>query len=414
MSPKIRTQLVVSLLHRQSVKRRLALFGIGAMLGASILLIKLSLSELRAASAAGYTESGQAGFQQSASRITETAAQLQPRTNENEAAVRQGEPNRKNDDIFKEQNVSDQEDVTSADPRTTSELDDLIIHVYLTKEKRIENVPLETYVRGVVAAEMPIDFEIEALKAQAVAARTYIVRRLIQGQGDDTDMSLHGADVTDTVQHQVYTPLALLEGQWGKVERKTNMAKLSKVINETRGLVITYEGEPIEAAFFSTSNGYTENSEDYWTQQIPYLRSVESPWDKAISPKYKETVKLKLTEFHKKLGVKRKGFAKSSIRVIERTEGNRISKIRIGDKVFTGREVREKLELASSQFTWSVKGDFITITTYGYGHGVGMSQWGANGMAQEGADVAAILGHYYSSTTVEQASKLSARLAQRS
>jgi stage II sporulation protein D len=420
MSPKIRTQLVVSLLHRQSVKRWLALFGIGAMLGASILLIKLSLNELRAASAAGYADTGLAEFQQSsikeqaASRITETAAQLQRRTNENEAAARKNEPNGKDDDIVKEQNVSDQEDVTPAAPLTSSELDDLIIHIYLTKEKRIENVPLETYVRGVVAAEMPIDFEIEALKAQAIAARTYIVRRLIQGQGDDTDMSLHGADVTDTVQHQVYTPLAKLEGQWTKTERKANMAKLGKVINETRGLVITYEGEPIEAAFFSTSNGYTENSEDYWTQQIPYLRSVESPWDKAISPKYKETVKLKLTEFHKKLGVKRKGFAKSSIRVIERTEGNRISKIRIGDKVFTGREVREKLELASSQFTWSVKGDFITITTYGYGHGVGMSQWGANGMAQEGANVAAILGHYYSSTTVEQASKLSAQLAQRS
>ncbi|MGO4371811.1 hypothetical protein AB4Z21_13650, partial [Paenibacillus sp. MCAF20] len=113
MSPKIRTQLVVSLLRRQSVKRWLALFGIGAMLGASILLIKLSLNELRAASAAGYADTGLAEFQQSsikeqaASRITETAAQLQRRTNENEATARKNEPNGKNDDIGKEQNVSD-------------------------------------------------------------------------------------------------------------------------------------------------------------------------------------------------------------------------------------------------------------------------------------------------------------------
>ncbi|MDQ0113622.1 stage II sporulation protein D [Paenibacillus harenae] len=407
MSRGKRTQLVVSLLRRHTVKRWLALFGIGAMLGASILLIKLSLNELRSVPAASYAESetvesqGTSVKEKTASRITETAAQL-----------RQAEPDEKNDVNVKERNEPQQEDEKAAAPQTSSELDGLIVHVYLTKEKRIENVPLETYVRGVVAAEMPIDFELEALKAQAIAARTYIVRRLMQGE--ESDASVHGADVTDTIQHQVYTPLAKLEGQWTKAQRKANMAKLGKAIDETRGLVVTYEGEPIEAVFFSTSNGYTENSEDYWKQQIPYLRSVESPWDKAISPKYKETVSLKLSEFHKKLGVKRKGFAKSSLRIIERTEGNRISKIRIGDKVFTGREVREKLELASSQFTWSVKGDYITITTYGYGHGVGMSQWGANGMAKEGAGAASILAHYYSSTAVEQASKLSAQLAQRS
>lgn len=407
MSRGKRTQLVVSLLHRHTVKRWLALFGIGAMLGASILLIRLSLNELRSVPTASYAESEIAKWQgtsikdQTASRITETAAQ-----------PRQAEPNEKNDVNVKDQNEPLEEDEDAAALQTSSELDDVIVHVYLTKEKRIENVPLETYVRGVVAAEMPIDFELEALKAQAIAARTYIVRRLMQGE--DSDMSVKGADVSDTIRHQVYTPLAKLEAQWPKAQRKANMAKLGKVIDETRGLVITYEGEPIEAVFFSTSNGYTENSEDYWTQQIPYLRSVESPWDKTISPKYKETVSLKLSEFHKKLGVKRKGFAKSSIRIIERTEGDRISKIRIGDKLFTGREVREKLELASSQFTWSVKGDYITITTYGYGHGVGMSQWGANGMAKEGAGAASILAHYYSSTAVEQASKLSAQLAKRS
>lgn len=276
----------------------------------------------------------------------------------------------------------------------------------------MESVPLETYVRGVVAAEMPVSFELEALKAQAIAARTYIIRRIVQG--NDVGMPVKDADVTDTTEHQVYISVQGLAVKWDGNEQKSNMNKLDEAIAQTRGKIITYKGEPIEAVFFSTSNGYTENSEDYWLQEIPYLRSVESPWDKSISPRYKETVKLSLNEFYSKLGVASKGSAKSSIRIVEKTEGNRISKMMIAGTSFTGREVREKLSLASSQFTWSIKGNTISITTYGYGHGVGMSQWGANGMAQSGASAEEILSHYYSSVQVEQASKLSKQIASRS
>lgn len=281
-------------------------------------------------------------------------------------------------------------------------LDRMIVRVYLTKEKRIEKVPLELYIRGVVAGEMPIEFEEEALKAQAIAARTYIVRRLTLG--DRSGITVDGADVTDTIDHQVYISLKQLAKQWPKEERKKNLDKLNRVVEETKGLVITYDGEPIEAAFFSTSNGYTENSEDYWQEELPYLRSVASPWDIHISPKYKETVTFELSEFCRLLGIRKREAA--SLRVLEWTDGHRIQSVAAGDRTWSGREVREKLGLPSTQFEWKIEGDKVEVTTYGYGHGVGMSQWGANGMAMEGSTAGQILRHYYSGTKIEQASKL--------
>lgn len=283
------------------------------------------------------------------------------------------------------------------------------ITVYLTKEQRTERVNLETYVRGVVAGEMPADFELEALKAQAIAARTYIVRRLEldDHSGMPATAAASRADVTDTVEHQVYISLDKLKELWPKEERAAKLAKLNKAVSETSGEIITYGGEPIQAVFFSTSNGYTENSEQYFQEELPYLRSVASPWDKQISPRYQETVKLKLSDFYARLGLAAK--KKPAIRVLDKTEGNRIADILIDGKTFTGREAREKLGLASSQFWWQLEGESIAITTFGYGHGVGMSQWGANGMAEEGKSAEQIVTYYYTNTKVEQASKLAAK-----
>ncbi|WP_052702853.1 stage II sporulation protein D [Paenibacillus beijingensis] len=292
-----------------------------------------------------------------------------------------------------------------ADAKTTiSELDKTQIRIYLTKEKRIEKVPLELYVRGVVAGEMPVTFELEALKAQAIAARTYIVRRL--ALHETSDMPVDNADVTDTTIHQVYVPVAALMKRWPAETRRTNLKKLNDAVRQTRGQIITYGGQPIQALFFSTSNGYTENSEDYWNHKVPYLRSVASPWDPEISPSYKETVTLSLSEFYRKLGAS--VAARPAIRVLETTAGHRIKEIAVGDERLSGREVREKLGLASSQFTWKIDRSSIHITTYGYGHGVGMSQWGADGMAREGSAASQILAHYYSGTRVEKALKLPA------
>lgn len=281
----------------------------------------------------------------------------------------------------------------------------IIIPVYLTQEKRIERVALEHYVRGVLAAEMPVEFELEALKAQAIAARTYIIRRI--AERDFSQVPVQEAWVTDTIVHQAYLTDKQLKGKWGLFEYAANMDKLNRAVNETKGMIITYADKPIVASFFSTSNGYTENSEDYWSEYIPYLRSVPSPWDRSISPKYQETVSMNYSDFLGKLGlsgVTAVSTGNSEIRIIEKTEGNRIKKVTIGGKIFTGREVREKLGINSSQFTWKRDGSKIEFTTFGYGHGVGMSQWGANGMAKEGKNAAEILTYYYKGVSLQQIS----------
>ncbi|UVI29931.1 stage II sporulation protein D [Paenibacillus spongiae] len=283
--------------------------------------------------------------------------------------------------------------------------DRLRVRVYLTDEKKIETMPIELYVRGVLAGEMPLDFELEALKAQAIAARTYIYRRM--SSGDRSGLKAVKADVNNTVQHQVYIPLEKLLTRWKGEAKEDNLAILNRAVEETKGQIITYNGEPIQAAFFSTSNGYTENAADYWEIDLPYLHSVASPWDKEISPRYKETVTMKLSTFAGKLNVKKS--AVPSMRVLEKTEGRRIKTVAVGNKTFTGREIREKLGLASSQFSWKIGDGEIAITTYGFGHGVGMSQWGANGMAQSGKSAKQIVEYYYSGAKVEQASKLPMR-----
>ncbi|MFC4777850.1 stage II sporulation protein D [Paenibacillus sp. GCM10023252] len=358
--------------------RQWQLFGIGILAGAAVLMLRLTADKLNQSEAVVSPS------------IQQVHAPIQA------AASPPDLPQRPSTDA-----ASIQENRESK-PVTRSVVENVRVRVYINEDKRVETLPLERYVRGVLAGEMPITFELEALKAQAIAARTYIIRRL-ENKEHKTDMSVPNADVTNTVEHQVYIPQLKLMKLWPADKRAANLEKLNRAIDETRGLIITYDGNPIEAAFFSTSNGYTENSEEYWDMSVPYLRSVASPWDQLISPKYMATQTFKLTEFYQLLGAGKKA---GELKVLAKTAGNRIKSIRIGSKVYTGREVREKLGLASSEFSWKKSGDSITITTYGYGHGVGMSQWGANGMAEAGEEAADILRHYYSGTKVEQARKL--------
>jgi len=292
---------------------------------------------------------------------------------------------------------------TIASDRATEE--QVVVPVYLTQQRKVERIPLESYVRGVLAAEMPIEFELEAMKAQAMAARTYIVRRIAEQDFTGVPAEAAGAWVTDTVAHQAYVSDEELKERWGKAYAD-NADKLNRAVNETKGFILTYEGKPIEATFFSTSNGYTENSEDYWNEYIPYLRSVPSPWDVSLSPRYKETVTLTAKELQTKLGLRSSipasAGAGGGMKVLETTQGHRIKRMTVGGTTFTGRELREKLGLASSQFQWSWKGQSLSITTFGYGHGVGMSQWGANGMAMEGRKAEEIVKYYYKGIALQQ------------
>ncbi|MBS4212645.1 stage II sporulation protein D [Neobacillus rhizophilus] len=287
-------------------------------------------------------------------------------------------------------------------PSSDSAID---VAVFRTAKSAIEETPLEDYLVGVVAAEMPADFNEEALKAQALTARTYIVNRLLK---NDTMGAPKGSQVTDTPQlHQAYIDDAQQRKNWGK-DYDWKKKKIIEAVRSTSGQILTYNGEPINATFFSTSNGFTENSEDYWSGNIPYLRSVTSPWDKE-SPKFTNQKVITVKEFESRLGVKI-GSSTALGKIVARTEGKRVAKVDFNGKVLSGKDIREKLDLKSSDFSWERKGGNIVITTRGYGHGVGMSQYGANGMAAEGKNYKDIVQYYYKGVEVTSAENMLATI----
>ena len=314
-----------------------------------------------------------------------------------------------------------------AQPTTAGEAssaaEQLYVRVQLDADGKIERVPLEQYVRGVVAAEMPESFELEALKAQAIAARTYIVRRLAH---NDASASTSGADIGATVADQAYVSLAELAKR-----PPSAVEKLDRAVRETDGLIVTYDNQPIEALYFSTSNGFTENAEDYWSKKLPYLRSVVSPWDEKLSPRYEDSVRMKVSAFLEKMnlsdqsvpafhilssvkGAEVKNPLPAAIRTVSTTAGKRIAEVQIGQETFTGRQLREKLGLASSDISWSWDQGEIIFTTHGYGHGVGMSQYGAQGMALEGKDAAGIITYYYQGVSIMPLKEIWTSLVHRS
>jgi stage II sporulation protein D len=273
----------------------------------------------------------------------------------------------------------------------------LDVPVYRSQSKEIENIALEEYVIGVVASEMPADFETEALKAQALAARTYITKQLMNERALGAPK---GSVVTDTQNHQVYKNDKELQGIWG-TDYNWKLKKITEAVAATQGKILTYDNQPIEALFFSTSNGYTENSEDYWQEPIPYLKSVESIWDEK-SPKFYDKEVIPLQEFEKKLGVTIKNSG-SVGKITGLTPGKRVATVEVGGKKFSGKAIREKLGLKSSDFTWELKGDSVVIETKGFGHGVGMSQYGANFMAEDGKAYTDIVSHYYKGAEISDA-----------
>jgi stage II sporulation protein D len=288
---------------------------------------------------------------------------------------------------FSAEKVSGKLDEKLKKPKVTEPA--IEVAVYRAKTKEIEKHNLEDYVVGVVASEMPATFKKEALKAQALAARTYIVKQLMYGGNSSLPK---GANVEDTQNFQVYQNTDDLKKEWGANYSK-NLKKVTDAVQETAGQILTYDGSPITAAFFSTSNGYTENSEDYWDNPIPYLKSVKSPWDKSSS-KFTSEKPILVADFENKLGIHLT--ASSSIgTVTSLTHGKRVGTIVIGGKTFTGREIREKLDLRSADFSWVRKGNQIIVTTKGYGHGIGMSQVGADGMARDGKNYQDIVKYYY-------------------
>ena len=256
----------------------------------------------------------------------------------------------------------------------------------------VELVPLEDYVVGVLAGEMPTSFEIEALKAQSVAARTYVMKKM----QDNIDKEY---DVVDTVQNQVYLDNDQLKEKWNdKYIEKIN--KVKEAVVNTSGEYMTYEGKVIEAFFFSTSVGKTENSEDIFSSSKPYLRSVDSSWDEEVSPVFNDSFEFGLQEFYDRLGIKYSDDLK--VEVLSTTSTGRIKEIKINDTKFTGGQVYSKLSLRSTFFTINKVGNNVVVNTKGYGHGVGMSQYGALAMAKKGYTYDEILKYYYQGIDIKK------------
>ncbi len=250
---------------------------------------------------------------------------------------------------------------------------------------QIDHVPFEQYITGVLAGEMPISFELEALKAQAVAARSYVMKKMYYNRKEEYD-------VVDTVMNQVYLDDNYLKTAW-KENYSKNINKIKKAVNSTRGEYLDYKGEVVEAFFFSTSVGKTENSEDVFISKVPYLRSVDSSFEEGVSPVFNENNTFNLEQFFSKLGLD------NSNRIIQEvlvtTSTGRIKEIIINNKKFTGSEVAQKLGIRSTFFNIVQNENKVNVITKGYGHGVGMSQYGAQALALKGYSYDKILKHYY-------------------
>ena len=254
------------------------------------------------------------------------------------------------------------------------------ITVYRSESSEFHILEFERYLIGVVAAEMPALFELDALRAQAIAARTYAMRIL---EHDDY--------ILDTTMHQVFLDDDQLKERWGN-DFDIHFATIEEAVTSTYGIVLTYDDELITPMFFAMSSGATENSEDVFGTARPYLRSV-------VSTGYEDRTDFAVCELFT-IDELREAFNDDSIiaddiLVLRYSEGGNVAEISIGTKTYTGREVREILGLRSAAFSISDSRRGITFTTYGHGHGVGMSQHGANAMALKGYDYVEILQHFY-------------------
>ena len=261
------------------------------------------------------------------------------------------------------------------------EENNLISVVY---NNEVINIPINDYLIGVVAGEMPASFNEEALKAQAIASRTYLINKL--NENNQYRMS-------STTDDQVYINKIEMQEKW-KDKYDYYYEKIKKAVEDTDKIVIKYKGEPIKSYYYAQSNGYTESSLNVFNNDLDYFVIKETPYD----VDNEKTITLSLNEFKEKLNIVDKDIV---INNVIRDESNRVSTISINNKTYTGIDIRKILNLRSTDFTINIS-DIVNITTKGYGHGVGMSQYGANNMAKEGYNYKEILEYYYENTYLEE------------
>ena len=271
------------------------------------------------------------------------------------------------------------------------------ISVYNTETDKVIEMDLEEYLCGVISAEMPVSFPYEALKAQAVAARTYIVKRC---ENDSASDEHKGAMVCTSSSHcSAWLSKEERMEKWDRESATSNWNKIVSAVNDTSGEIMTYDGEPITAVFYAISSGKTENAADVWGGNVPYLQSAESPYD-SQAPGYSSAVSFSKEEFENIIlssgkGADLSGSPDEWYKNENRSEGGAVMNCNIGGAVFKGTEIRSLFSLRSHNYTLSYSGGTFTFNVKGYGHGVGMSQWGAKYYAEEGKSYKDILQIYY-------------------
>lgn len=271
-----------------------------------------------------------------------------------------------------------------------------------TSTNKVEELGLDEYLYGVVSSEMPASFEKEALKAQAVVARTYTLYKITNGAKKHGDANICDSSVCCQAWISKENRLA----KWRKENRTEYWNKIVNAVNETKGKMITYEGKPINAFFHSNSGGYTEAPLNVWGGSgYPYLLSVETAGEDAYS-QYSSKATFTKKEFQEKIKKVHSNFKidfskEDCIKIKEYTEGNRVKTVQIGNLKLSGVEVRTLLGLRSANFKVTIEKDNIIFEVTGYGHGVGMSQTGADSLAKQGKNYEEIIHHFYTNVKIQ-------------
>ncbi len=273
------------------------------------------------------------------------------------------------------------------------------ITYFETESGEYKECGFEEYLVGVLAAEMPAEYHIEALKAQAVAARSFIISRI-----GETNPDHPKAVVCDAANHcKAYIGEVGAKEKWKKTKADEYWQKLEQAVENTSGEYMVCGNEVVEAFFFARSNGKTENSEDVWGEERAYLKSVDSEGDKT-HPEFESVAEFETEDARRRLNRLNSqismGTAPLDIGEITRTAGGNIATIRIDGISFSGKDIRQAFGLKSADFFASNDGNMVKFRVFGYGHGVGMSQFGANYMAENGENYTEILTHYYSNIQI--------------
>jgi len=280
---------------------------------------------------------------------------------------------------------------------TQGELDETRQVSLLLEDGSVKKMSLADYLWGVVAAEMPASFEPEALKAQAVAARTYWASQSGTSKHEKVDIC------ADSGCCQAYISREEAAANWGD-KAGEYQSRIARAVTQTDGLCVTYEGSPIQALFFSSAPGSTVDAQAVWGRAVPYLVSVESPEGEEV-PNYRSQLTMTTWEFRSLVleqypGANLTGPVSGWLSDFVWEPSGTVNTVNVGGVTLTGGQVRTLLGLRSACFSVSVSGDEMTFHVTGYGHGVGMSQYGANAMARQGKSFADILTWYYTGAQV--------------